>query len=176
MVVFQCFLADDHVPAAGDRRHHKINWTRVRQLEFDRVLVACVDLADRLEQYAARDADALRRFDDPVEGRLHVVSRQFGPVVKLNVIAQHEGVGLAVLGDLPAMRQIGDNGLAAVARVTPDQVVEHAPHRTEVEEGARLMEVKMRRPYWNAHAHDATVFGVGLGRLELKFGAVEFQG
>src|SRR5438876_4410930 len=85
VVVLKCLLADDHVPAAGDRRHHKINWTRVRQLEFDRVLVACVDLADRLEQYAPRDADALRWFDDPVEGRLHVVSRQLGPVVKLNV-------------------------------------------------------------------------------------------
>jgi hypothetical protein len=35
-------------------------------LEFG-VFVACVDLADRLEQYAARNADALRRLSDPVE-------------------------------------------------------------------------------------------------------------
>jgi hypothetical protein len=33
--------------------------------------------------------------------------------VKLNVIAQKEGVGFAVLGDLPAMRQIGDDSLRA---------------------------------------------------------------
>ena len=154
----------------------KVTGARFRQLEFDSVFVARVDLADRLEQYTARDADALRRLNDPVEGGLHVVSRQLGPVVKLNVFAQQEGVGLAVLGDLPAMRQIGDDGLTAVARVAPDQIVEHASHCTEVEDGAGLVEVEMRRPHRNAHAHHAAVFGIGLGRFELKFGTVEFQG
>ena len=94
--------------------------------------------------------------------------------MKLNVIAQKEGVGFAVLGDLPAMRQIGDDGLTAIARVVADQIVKHASHCTEVEDGAGLVEVEMRRPYRNARANHAAVFGVRLGRFKLKFGTVEF--
>jgi hypothetical protein len=45
--------------------------------------------------------------------------------MKLDIIAQKEGVGLAVFGDFPAMRQIRDD-VAAVEGVAPDQVVEHA--------------------------------------------------
>ena len=119
---------------------------------------------------------ALRRLGDPVEGGLYVISCQLGAVAELHALAQEEGVGLAVLGDLPAMRQIGDDGFAAVARVAADQVVEHAAHSAQIEYGAGLVEIEMRRPYWDAHAHDAAVFGIGLARFELKFGAVEFQG
>ncbi len=128
-------------------------------------LSRALDLADRLEQDAARNGDAFRRLGDPVEGGLDVLRGQLGAVAELDALAQQEGVGLAVLGDLPAMRQIGDDGLAAVARVAPDQIVEHASHRTEIENGAGLVEVEMRRPYRDSHANDAAVLGVWLGRF-----------
>jgi len=96
--------------------------------------------------------------------------------VELRILAQEESVGLAVLGDLPAVRQIGDDRLAAVARVAADQIVEHASHHPEVEEGTGLMKVEMGWPYRDAHAHHAARFGVGLGSRELKLRAVEFQG
>ena len=105
---------------------------------------------DRLEQHAARDADALRRLADAVEGGLHVVRGQLGAVVELHALAQEERVGLAVLGDLPAMRQIGDDGLAAVARIAPDQVVEHAALGAEIVDRAGLVHVEMRRPLGDA--------------------------
>jgi hypothetical protein len=89
---------------------------------------------------------ALRRLGDPVESGLYVVSGQLGAVAELHALAQEEGIGLAVLSDLPAVRQIGNDGFAAVARVAADQVVEHASHRAEIEDRAGLVEVEMRRP------------------------------
>ena len=100
------------------------------------VLVGRVDLLDRGEQRRARDADAGRRLADAVEGRLHVGRREIRPVVELHALAQVERVGLAVLGDFPAMRQIRHDGLAAVARIAPDQVVEHAALGADVADGA----------------------------------------
>src|SRR6266478_3885752 len=86
-----------------------------------------------------------------------------------------EGIGLAVLGDLPAMRQIRDDRLAAVARVMPDQIVEHACHGTEIEECAGLMQIEMWGTVWNAHAQNAAPLGVRLGRGKLEFRTVEFE-
>ena len=85
-----------------------------------------------------------------------------------------EGVGLAVLGDLPAMRQVGDDGLAAVARIAPDQVVEHAALAAQAVDRAGLMHVEMRRPRGDAVAQHAARFRVRLRRRELEFRAVEF--
>src|SRR6516162_4347998 len=84
-----------------------------------------------------------------------------------------ECVGLAVLGDLPAMRQVGDDRLAAVARVAPDQVVEHASLGAQVEDGSGLVHIEMRWPQRDAQAQDAPGFGIGLGSGELKFRAIE---
>jgi len=70
------------------------------------------------------------------------------------------------------MRQIGDDGLAAVARITPDQVVEHAALSADVADRARLMHVEMRRPIENAVAHHSAPLWIGLRRRELKFLAV----
>ena len=103
----------------------------------------------------ARDADAGRRLADAVVGRLYVGGGEVRPVVELHALAQVERVGLAVLGDFPAMRQIGDDGLAAVARIAPDQVVEHASLGADVADGARLMHVEMRRAIEDAVAHHA---------------------
>ena len=66
------------------------------------------------------------RLGDAIEGGFHIFGGQLCAVVELHILAQEEGVGLAVLGDLPAMRQIRDDRLAAVAGVVPDQIVEHA--------------------------------------------------
>src|SRR4029077_2512118 len=104
------------------------------------------------EQRSARDADAGRRFRDAVEGRFYVSRCEMRPVVELDTLAQVKCVGLAVLGDFPAMCQIGDDGLATVARITPDQVVEHAALSADVADSARLMHVKMWRTIENAVA------------------------
>jgi hypothetical protein len=111
---------------------------------------------------------------DPVEGCLHVLRRELGAVVELHLLAQHEGIGLAVLGDLPAVRQVGNDGLAAVARIAPHQVVEHATLAAQAVDGARLMEVEVRRPHGDAVLQHAALLGVGLGCCELEFRTVEF--
>jgi hypothetical protein len=146
------------------------------QLEFDRVLVADIDLADRAEQDRARDGDAGRWLGDAVVGGLHVLGRELRAVVELHVLAQEEGVGLAVLGDLPAVGEVGDDGLAAVARITANEVVEHAALAAEAVDGARLVHVEMRRAGGDAVAQHAAALGVGFGRPELELGAVELGG
>jgi hypothetical protein len=70
-------------------------------------LSGAVMLLDRGEQGRARDRDALRRLGDAVEGGLDVLRGELGAVVELHALAQHEGVGLAVLGDLPAVGEVG---------------------------------------------------------------------
>src|SRR5262249_50049824 len=106
--------------AAGDGRHHEARRTRIAEFELNGVFVRRGDLADRAEQNAARNADALWWLADAVERRLDVLGCELGAVMELDAFAQEEGVGLAVLGDLPAVRQVRDDGLAAVARVAPD--------------------------------------------------------
>ena len=168
VVLLQRLLAEDDVPAAGEGGHHEIDRARRGQLEFDGVLVRRVDLLDRGEQRGARDADAGRRLADAVVGRLHVGGGEVRPVVELHALAQVERVGLAVLGDFPAMRQIGDDALAAVARIAPDQVVEHASLGADVADGARLMHVEMRRPIEDAVAHHAAPLRIGFRRRHLE--------
>src|SRR4029077_13574571 len=124
------------------------------------------------EQRSARDADAGRWFRDAVEGRFYVSRCEIRPVVELDTLAQMKCVGLAVLGDFPAMREIGDDGLAAVARVTPDQVVEHAAMSADVADRPRLMHVEMRRAIENAVAHFPAPLRIGLGGGHLEFRAV----
>ena len=158
------------------RRHDEVGGPGLCQLELDRVLVAHVDLAHRGEQDRARDGDAGRRLGDAVEGGLDVVGGELGAVVELHVLAQEEGVGLAVLGNLPAVGEVGNDGLAAVARVAADEIVEHAPLGAEIIDGARLVHVEVRRTAGDAVAQNAATFGIGLGRPELELGAVELGG
>src|SRR5205814_254186 len=131
-----------------------------------------VDLADRPEQRRARDADASRRFRDAVEGRLYVSRGEIRAIVELDTLAQVKRVGLAVLRDFPAMRQIGGDGLAAVARITPDQVVEHATLGADVADSARLMHVEMRRAIEDAITHHPSTLWIGLRRRHLKLRTV----
>ncbi len=112
----------------------------------------------------------VRRLGDAVERGLDVVRGQFRAVVELHALAQMERVGLAVLGDLPAMRQVGDDRLAAVARIAPDQVVEHAALRAEVVDRARLVHVEMRRAHRDAVcAARRRDFGLGSGAASWNF-------
>src|SRR3954451_21638042 len=95
--------------------------------------------------------------------------------MELHALAQMEGVGLAVLGDLPAVSEIRDDRLAAVARVAADQIVEHAALRAEIVDGPGLVHVEMRWPHRDAVAQDAAALRVRLGCGELEFRAVEFE-
>ena len=132
VVVLQGLLAQDHIPAAGNRRHDEIRRSRLGKLELDRIFVAHIDLGDRLEQNAAWNADAFRWPDDAIERRLHIICSEVRSVAELHPLPQKERIGLAVLGNLPAVREIGDDGLAAATWIAPDQVIEHACHGTEV--------------------------------------------
>jgi len=71
------------------------------------------------------------------------------------------------------MGQVRDDCLAAIARVAPDQIVEHAALGAEIVEGAGLVHVEMRGPVGQTHAQYATRFRVGFGGFQLKFGTVE---
>src|SRR4029077_5425015 len=102
------------------------------------------------KQRSARNANACRWFRDAVEGRFYVGRCEIRPVVELDTLAEVKCVGLAVLGNFPAMRQIRDDGLATVARITPDQIVKHAALGADVADSARLMHVKMWRTIENA--------------------------
>src|SRR6476659_7239060 len=93
--------------------------------------------------------------------------------MELNAFAQEEGVGLPVLGNVPAVRQVRNDGLAAVARITPDKIVEHATHRAEVVVGARLVQIEVRYPIGDAHAEYGPVFGAGIRCSELERSTVE---
>src|SRR6516165_11468588 len=172
VIFFQRLLAEDHVPTAGEGGHHEIDRTWCGQLELNGVLVARVDLADRPEQRSARDADAGRWFRDAVEGRFYVSRCEIRPVMELDALAQVKGVGLAVVGDFPAMRQIGDDGLATVARITPNQVVEHATLSADIADSARLMDIEMGRAIENAVAHHPSPPWIGLRCRYLKLRAV----
>src|SRR5882762_1289999 len=70
------------------------------------------------------------------------------------------------------MREIGDDGLATVARIAPNQVIEHAALSADVADSARLMHVEMRRAIENAVAHHASPLWIGLRCRHLKLRAV----
>lgn len=74
------------------------------------------------------------------------------------------------------MGEIGNDGLAAVARIAPHEVVEHAALAAQAVDRTGLMEVEMRRSRGDAVAQHATRFGIGLGCLELELRAVELVG
>src|SRR5262249_21469511 len=69
----------------------------------------------------------------------------------------------------------GDDGLAAVARITPDQIVEHAALGADVADSAGLMHIEMRRAIENAVMHHPSPLWIGLRCRHLKFRAVVLQ-
>jgi hypothetical protein len=99
------------------------------------VFVARVDLANRLEQDTARNAGPGGGLGDTIVRGLHVLRGQLGAVVELYALTQMERVGLAIRGNLLAMRQIGYNRLGAIVGIAPDQIVEHAGCGPKNEDG-----------------------------------------
>jgi hypothetical protein len=71
------------------------------------------------------------------------------------------------------VREIGDDRLAAVARIVPDQIVEHWGHRAQCPECPGLVNIEMGRAHQKSDAQHAAGFGIGLRSCELKFRAVE---
>src|SRR5215831_5445943 len=74
------------------------------------------------------------------------------------------------------MRKVGNDRFAAVARIAPDQVVEHAALGAQVIDGARLVHIEMRQAVGDAIAKHAPAFRVWLRRAELEFSPVELAG
>src|SRR6266481_3600024 len=97
---------------------------------------------------------------DAIVGGLHVLRGQLCAVVELHALAQMERVGLAIRGNLPAMRQIRDNRLGAIVGIVPDQIVEHAGCGPKNEDGTGLVNIEMRRTQGHAVAQHAAGFGV----------------
>src|SRR5262249_43542452 len=114
-------------------------------------------------------------FRDALEGRFYVSRCEIRRVVELDTLAQVKCVGLAVLGDFPAMRQIWDDGFATVARITADQIVEHAALSADIADSARLVHIEMRRAIENAVAQHPSPLWVGLRCRHLKLRAVVLQ-
>ena len=176
LVIVQRLLADDAVPARSEGRHHEARGSGLAELEDHRLLVGRLDFTHRREQSRARDHHALWRLADAVIGGLHVRRGEVRAVMELHALAQVEGVGLAVLRDLPAVRQVRDDRLARIARIAPHQIVVHAALAAEAVDRARLVEVEVRQARSDGVFQHAARFWVGLGCLELEFGAVEFVG
>ena len=145
VIVFQRLLAHDDVPAARKRCQHKTGGAGLVECELDGVRVTHIDLADARKQRCAGDTDALRRSDDAGVGRLDVLSGARGAIVEHDPLTQKERIRFAIRRDLPVVRQVGDDGLAAVQRIAPDQIVIHTALRAHIVHRPRLMDIKVRR-------------------------------
>ena len=93
--------------------------------------------------------------------------------MELHILAQHEGVGLAVLGNIPAVREVRNDRLATIARVTPDQIVEHAGLGAQIVECSGLMDIEMWLAAGERHPQHTAAFGVRFRRGKLELGAIE---
>src|SRR4029453_5744143 len=87
---------------------------------------------------------------------------QLPAIVELHAFAQEKRVGLAIRGNLPTMRQIGNDGLAAVQRIAPDEVIVHRPLRPHVGDRAGLVDIKMRWGTEYPIAQHPTAFSIGV--------------
>jgi hypothetical protein len=92
-----------------------------------------------------RAAKPLGRENDALIRRLDVLGGQIASVVKFNALAQEECVGFPVLGNLPTVCQVRNDGLATIAWVTPNQVIVHAALGVYIGVGAGLVHIKMGR-------------------------------
>src|SRR5262245_48793175 len=97
------------------------------------------------KQRRARAAKPLGRKNDALIRRLDVLGGPRASVVTFDALAQEEGVGFAVLGNLPTVCQVRNDGLATIAWVTPNQVIVHAALGVYIDVGTRLVHIKMCR-------------------------------
>src|SRR5262245_16125016 len=143
VVVLQRLFAHDDVPAAGKRPEHEHLRSGFAERECDGRGVTHGDRFYSREQRCTRTDEALWGKDEALERGLDILSSQLSAIVKLYPFAQEKRVDFAVFGYFPTVCQIGDDGLPAVPRVPPDQVIIHAALHTYT--GALLMHIKVRR-------------------------------
>ena len=126
-MVLQRLLAHNDIPAAGKGPEHERLGPGLAQLKCDGMRVPHVDGFHGTKQRRARAAKPLGRKNDALIRGLDVLGGQSAPIVKGDALAQEERVGFAVLGNLPTVCQVRNDGLATIAWVTPNQVVIHRP-------------------------------------------------
>ena len=108
--------AVDAVPRRGEAIEHAR--IRCRQPEDDRVIVGGIDARDVLIERLSGREHTRRWLDQSLIGRPNIGRRKQRPVVEFHALAQLEGEGSAVGGDLPAFRDIADNlRISPIARV-----------------------------------------------------------
>ena len=144
VMVLKRLLAHNNIPPTGKRPQHEIRGTGLVEREFNRLSVADVDSAHRREQRSARTAKTLGRPDDPRVGGLNIVRGQWGAVVKVHAFPEEKGVGLAIRGNLPTVREVWNDGLPTVHWIPSDQVIVHTALSSHVGHGPRLVHIKMR--------------------------------
>src|SRR5438128_2821203 len=117
VVVFQRLLAHNRVKAASKRPQDERLGPRLTQCKYDGMGITHGDRFHSRKQRRTRAAKTLGWKDQALERRLDVLSGQLSTIVKFHPLAQEKRVGFAVSGNLPAVGQVWDDGLPAVARV-----------------------------------------------------------
>jgi hypothetical protein len=144
VIVLERLLAHNNIPPTGKRPQHEILGTGLVQREFDGVGVADIDGTHRREQWGTRTTKTCGGPDDPRIGGLDVVRGQRRTIVKVHTFPEEKGVSLAIRRNLPTVREVWDNGLPTVDRVTADQVIIHTALGPHIGDGPRLVHIKMR--------------------------------
>src|SRR5262245_39200648 len=98
--------------------------------------VADVNRLHSAKQRRAWAAKTLGREDNALICSLDVLGSKIPTIVKFDAFPQEEGVRLAVLRNLPTVRQVWNDGLTTITGVTPDQIVVHAALRAHVGDGS----------------------------------------
>src|SRR5262249_560961 len=113
------------IPAAGKRPQHKILRACLTQFKLNGVRITHVDLAYSRKEGCAWATEASGGCDDASIRGFDIFSSKITTVVKFHALAQEKRIGFAVFGNLPTMRQVWNDTLPTVPRVTPDQIVVH---------------------------------------------------
>jgi hypothetical protein len=94
--------------------------------------------------------------------------------VKRDAFAQEKRVSSGVLGNLPTVCQVGDDGLPTITRVPPEQVVKPAALRENVD--ALLMRVEVGLRINDPVAEDPAARDMGFRRAAVKPGPIKRAG
>ncbi len=149
--------AVDAVRRRGKIRQHRR--FRPLQAKHHGQRIGRVDAADRSEIDLPRRRYAGRRMDNALIACVHIGRGQSPPVVKQNVRAQFEGVGLAIGRHIPGLCQIADD-LRVVGRIEFEQRRIMRRYRVQKREGGvavaiviagldRRREFQRAAAFWN---------------------------